>query len=51
MIGSGFSSIVYKGIKDNIKQVWYAIKVIRMKEMNVANIYMLQNEIEIMQQI
>jgi len=43
MIGSGFSSVVYKGIKDNIKNVWYAIKVIKMKDMNVPNIYMLNN--------
>jgi hypothetical protein len=30
-IGSGYSSRVYKGIKDSIKGIWYAIKVIKLK--------------------
>jgi hypothetical protein len=51
MIGSGYSSKVYKGIKDNNKHQWYAIKVIKLKEMNVANIYLLNNEIDIIQKL
>lgn len=43
LIGSGYSSKVYKGIRDNIKGTWYAIKVIKIRDMNVANIYLLNN--------
>ena len=51
MIGSGFSSRVYKGIRDNNKGQNFAIKVIKLKDMSVANIHLLNNEIEIHQQL
>jgi serine/threonine protein kinase len=51
LIGSGFSSRVYRGIKDNDKSVHYAIKVIKMKDMNIGNINLLNNEIDIIQKL
>jgi hypothetical protein len=43
LIGSGYGGRVYKGIRDNNKNTWYAIKIIKLKGMNVANIYLLNN--------
>ena len=42
---------VYKGIKDNNKNFWYAVKVIKLKGMNTANIYLLNNEVTIMREL
>ena len=42
-IGSGYGSRVYKGIKDNNKTEWYAIKVIKLKDMNTTHLYLLHN--------
>jgi serine/threonine-protein kinase ULK/ATG1 len=51
IIGSGYGGRVYKGIRDNNKTVWYAIKIIKLKDMNLANIYLLNSEIAIIQQL
>jgi serine/threonine-protein kinase ULK/ATG1 len=51
LIGSGYSSRVYRGIRDNNKTQNFAIKVIKLKDMNVANIHLLNNEIDIHQQL
>ena len=43
LLGSGYGGRVYKGIRDNSKENWFAIKVIRLKEMSAAHRYMLSN--------
>ena len=42
LIGSGFGGKVYKGIKDNDRSTWYAIKVIKTREMKPANMHLLR---------
>ena len=42
ILGSGYGGKVYKGIKDNDRSVWYAIKVIKTKEMKAANSHLLR---------
>jgi hypothetical protein len=42
-IGSGYSSKVYRGIKDNNKSQLYAIKVIKLKDMNASHLHLLNN--------
>lgn len=50
-LGNGYGGSVYKGIRDNNKSVWYAIKVIKTKDMEVAKSYLLRNEISILQEL
>lgn len=42
-LGHGYGGTVYKGVRDNNKNVWYAIKVIKTKNMEVAKSYLLRN--------
>lgn len=42
-IGSGYSSHVYKGYKNDSKEQVYAIKVIKLAVMNKSNYALLQN--------
>lgn len=43
LLGSGYGGSVYKGIKDNNKSTWYAIKVIKTKDMQAGNSILLKN--------
>ena len=43
VIGSGFSSQVFRGYKNDIKEVKYAIKVINLSKMSKGNYSLLQN--------
>lgn len=43
MIGSGFSSHVYRGYKNDVKESRYAIKVINLSKMSKGNYSLLQN--------
>ena len=47
-IGSGYSSQVYRGCKNDNKDVIYAIKVIKLAKMSKGNYQLLQNEINIL---
>lgn len=51
VIGSGFSSRVYRGIKNDMKDVKYAIKVINLSKMSKGNYSLLQNEISILKKL
>lgn len=51
LLGSGYGGSVYKGIKDNNKSMWYAIKVIKTKDMPAGNSILLKNEISILQEL
>jgi hypothetical protein len=43
LLGSGYGGSVYRGIKDNNKSMWYAIKVIKTKDMQAGNSILLKN--------
>lgn len=47
-IGSGYSSQVFKGCKNDNKSVTYAMKVIKLSKMSKGNYQLLQNEINIL---
>ncbi len=49
LIGSGYSSNVYKCFKQSEPHVIYAVKVIRLNKLAKSNLNMLQNEIKILQ--
>lgn len=51
VIGSGFSSVVYKGIKDNDRTQVVAIKVIQLHKMKSHHRRLLDNEIKILKTI
>lgn len=50
-IGSGYSSQVFKGYKNDNKEVIFAIKVIRLSSMSKGNYQLLKNEIHILKQL
>ncbi len=50
-IGSGYSSQVFKGCKNDNKQIKYAIKVIKLAKMSKGNYQLLQNEIKILKEL
>lgn len=47
-IGSGYSSQVFKGCKNDNKSITYAMKVIKLAKMSKGNYQLLQNEINIL---
>ena len=47
-IGSGYSSQVFKGCKNDNKSVIYAMKVIKIAKMSKGNYQLLQNEVNIL---
>jgi serine/threonine protein kinase len=49
MIGSGYTSKVYKGTRLGHPGESFAIKVIRLRGMGMANTYLLSSEVDIMQ--
>lgn len=51
LIGSGYSSQVYKGRKNDNKETLYAIKVIKLATMSKGNYQLLQNEIKILKEL
>jgi hypothetical protein len=48
VIGSGFSSIVYKGYKDNDKSKVVALKVVNINNMKEHRRKLLENEVKIL---
>lgn len=51
IIGEGYSSTVYRGIKNNLKSTSYAIKVINLISMSSAKRKLLDNEISILESL
>lgn len=51
LLGSGYGGKVYKGVRDNDKSTWYAIKVIKTKDMKVANTLLLKSEVALLQEL
>jgi predicted Ser/Thr protein kinase len=48
VIGSGFSSTVYKGYKDNDKSQVVALKVVKISDMKDHRRKLLENEVKIL---
>lgn len=50
-IGSGYSSQVFWGCKNDKKDIKYAIKVIKLAKMSKGNYQLLQNQIKILKEL
>jgi serine/threonine-protein kinase ULK/ATG1 len=51
VIGSGFSSVVYRGWKDNDRSQLFALKVVKTGEMKEHRRRMLENEVKVLKMV